>query len=84
MMLGIIVPQKKSAYKKRGTFGNGPQTEEVRKRKKRENGRKETARMGAAVKIIEKYFGMKKATRRETLARLVEEGEFFLSSEPCA
>ena len=52
--------------------------------KKNENGREGTAIMATALKIIEKHFGMKKPTRREILARLVEEGESFLSSKPGA
>lgn len=57
---------------------------ERRKNKKNENGRRETERMRSAVEIIGKHYGMKKATRSQILAVLVDKSKLSASPEYCA
>jgi len=80
-LLGILIPPKKLVPKKRAAGSLDPRTKAERKRmKKNESGKEQTKRMGRAMGIVEKHFGMQKANKREILARLVEEGKL---SEPC-
>ena len=60
--------------------GDDPQSKERKRAKKNESGRRETARMAAALETIGKHFGMQKATKREILVRLVDGGELHVSS----
>jgi hypothetical protein len=81
-VLGIPIPPKKLAPRKRAAVCVDAHTKAERKKvNKNQSGKEETKRMSEAMKIIEKHLGMKRANRREILARLVEEGEL---SEPCA
>jgi hypothetical protein len=81
-LLGILIPLKKLAPRKRAAVCVDAHTKAERKKvNKNQSGKEETERMRNAMKTIEKHLGMTKANRREILARLVEEGEL---SEPCA
>ena len=79
MMLGIPVPPKVPAPRKRTAAGNSPHTKVERKKaKKNERGRQDTRKMKAARKAITKHFGMQKPNICEILARLVTEGGIYL------
>ncbi|KAF9652151.1 hypothetical protein BDM02DRAFT_3109563, partial [Thelephora ganbajun] len=80
VMLGIVVPPKNPASKKRAMARSDLKTKEERKRlKKNENGKRETERMRNALNAVKKFYGMNKAARCEVLAKLV--GEVLLFKE---
>lgn len=81
-ILGIPIPPKKLVPKRGAMIRGDPRSNAERKRtKKNESGRRETERTGAAMSAIAEHFGTEGASRREILARLVEEGGL---SESCA
>jgi len=78
-MLGIQIARKRYLSKRGVGGGNDPQTKERKRVKKNESGRRETARMAAALGEIGKHFWMEKPTKRDILVRLVDGGELHVS-----
>ena len=80
-MLGIFILPKAGKHGTTRYKAMAKEEREERRRKKKiENSRNETKFMGDAIKAIEEFFGMKRATRREVLAAFVEASEHHPSS----
>lgn len=76
-MLGYVVPPRGSALKKGAQIKVNEDTKEMKKRKKNESEREGRGREKEALDAIRTFFGIKRATKRETLAVLVNEGKCF-------
>jgi hypothetical protein len=78
-MVGIPIPPKGYGPRERIDSRSGAAEEGGKERKrhrKNEYGRRETRRMTNALELIRRHLGIEGATKAETLAALVEEGEY--------